>query len=629
MQFYKTFDNNGFIRIENDGGSSLTVLKRGGSAFVLSLVVPEEDRGKGIGEALVEAVSRILIKRGVESLEAAYPDRFEEYGKFLSDVGFSEMGSVPVVSVALKTILSDPVIKLAILSKVDGAHFVSLADHRPDLLEELFVYTRNHLLIDERDIDRFFSEASGIVYDDRGNMKAFILCTLDEEGTSVHVDYIAGLEKGKPQYILSAVRGMLTGILEAGGERAFKTITMVAANPDVNDLIQRNFKDKEITSPIGKAVFAVKKLEVTDEGDNVEDIPDEDMENEWRREVWRDRLLANITLKMLWLRHINEKPSAKEEKSEKKDSVTETHSDERDQAKEPVLQKNEDETGGLEYFDTVRITADNLDRFKDYLDVLSVSDISRYYYRGLVALDDDNPSAIMVYELKNLDSDDDTEGRITYFSIKEEGAGRRLLSEYRCEAEKSSVKRTYFEFQELSDLEKEVLTSFGFSIQEREGQNLVFTLKELSAIPILTKKSKDYVKSIKDVSKKELKNGINSFLSRNIKGSLEDLGILPFDWFEQDISSCVVSDGGVTGFFLTHVRGDNNLSIDFLRVAETGDKLDILLMLRSGLAAALEKYPVETKVFVRRHNKEIWALLEKLLPDKSGKMVFAGEMTHL
>ena len=110
---------------------------------------------------------------------------------------------------------------------------------------------------------------------------------------------------------------------------------------------------------------------------------------------------------------------------------------------------------------------------------------------------------------------------------------------------------------------------------------------------------------------------------------MEDLGILPFDWFEQDISSCVVSDEGVTGFFLTHVRGDNNLSIDFLRVAETGDKLDILLMLRSGLAAALEKYPVETKVFVRRHNKEIWALLEKLLPDKSGKMVFAGEMTHL
>jgi len=112
----------------------------------------------------------------------------------------------------------------------------------------------------------------------------------------------------------------------------------------------------------------------------------------------------------------------------------------------------------------------------------------------------------MVYELKNLDSDDDTEARITYLSVKEEGAGRRLLSEYRCEAEKSSVKRTYFEFQELSDLEKEVLAASGFSIQKREGQNLVFTLKELSAVPILTKKSKDYVKSIKDVSEKELKN---------------------------------------------------------------------------------------------------------------------------
>ena len=607
MQLYKTFDSDGIIRIEDDGGSSVTVLNRGGSAFVLSLVVPEEDRGKGIGKALVEAVSRILAKRGVEKLEVDYPDRFEDYGQFLRCVGFSEASSVPVISVDLKTLLSDQFVKFAILSKVDGADYVPLADLEPDQLEELFVYTRTHLLIDERDIDRFYNEASGIVYDDRGNMKAFLLCTKDEEESSVHVDIFVSLEKGKPQYILSAVRGMLVGLLEAGGERAFKTITMVGANPDVNDLIHRNFKDQEIVNTIGNAVFAIRKLEKTDEEENIEDIPDEDMESEWKREVWNDPLLANITLKMPWLRHIDEKPSVKGGENK----------------------KSEDEDGGLEYMDTLRITSDNLDRFKDYLDALSVSDISRYYYRGLVAFDEDIPSAIMVYELKNLDSDDDTEARITYFSVKEEGAGRRLLSEYRCEAEKSSVKRTYFEFQELSDLEKEVLTSFGFSIQEREGQNLVFTLKELSATPILTKKSKDYVKSIKDVSEKELKNGINSFLSRNIKGSLEDLGILPFDWFEQDISSCVVSDEGVTGFFLTHVRGDNNLSIDFLRVAETGDKLDILLMLRSGLAAALEKYPVETKVFVRRHNKEIWALLVKLLPDKSGKMVFAGEMTHL
>ena len=629
MQFYKTFDNNGFIRIENDGGSSLTVLKRGGSAFVLSLVVPEEDRGKGIGEALVEAVSRILTSRGVEKLEAGYPDRFEDYGKFLSDVGFSEVLSVPLISVPLKTLLSDPVVKLAIISKVEGAAYVSLADHEPAQLKELLDLTRNRLLIDERDIDRFYGEASGIVYDNRGNMKAFLLCTVDEEESSIHVDYFAALEEGKPQYIMCAIRGFLAALLEAGGERAFKTITMVAANPYVNDLIRRNFKDKEITSPIGNAVFAEKMLNETGEDNNVEDVPDEDMVDEWRREVWRDPILANITLKFSWLWHKKEKLSVNEEESEKSDTKTEVHADEQDHARESVFTKNEDEDGGLEYMDTVRITSDNLDRFKDYLDALSVSDLPRYYYRGLVAFDEDIPSAIMVYELKNLDSDDDTEARITYFSVKEEGAGRRLLSEYRCEAEKSSVKRTYFEFQELSDLEKEVLTSFGFSIQEREGQNLVFTLKDLSAVPILTKKSKDYVKSIKDVSEKELKNGINSFLSRNIKGSLEDLGILPFDWFEQDISSCVVSDEGVTGFFLTHVRGDNNLSIDFLRVAETGDKLDNLYMLRSGLAVALNKYPIETKVFVRRHNKEIWALLEKLLPDKSGKTVFAGEMTHL
>ena len=55
MKLYKTYDSDGLIRIEDDGGSALTALKRGGVASVLSLFVPGGDRREGVGTALMEA----------------------------------------------------------------------------------------------------------------------------------------------------------------------------------------------------------------------------------------------------------------------------------------------------------------------------------------------------------------------------------------------------------------------------------------------------------------------------------------------------------------------------------------------------------------------------------------------
>mgnify|MGYP007070009016 FL=1 len=231
----------------------------------------------------------------------------------------------------------------------------------------------------------------------------------------------------------------------------------------------------------------------------------------------------------------------------------------------------------------------------------------------------------MVYELKNYEERSDREAEVTYLSIIDEEAGKRLLAEFISEVKKDSVKRTYFELEELSGLEETLLKDTGFSIEKREGCDIVLTLSELGDISVLSKKPKKYVKSIRSLSKKQFMRGINSCLFANRKGILEDLGILPAGWFERDISSCVVSDARVTGLFLIHLRGDDSLSLDLLYAAGAEYRSDILYMLRYSLAAAAKKYPAETKVVIKRHNKEVMMLTDRLFAGRPGRMVFAGE----
>jgi len=621
MQLYKTVDEDNLIRIEDDEGAAITVSITGTAALILSLIVPKSDRREGVGTALVEAVSDTLLTRGIKRLGVDYPDSIDGFPEFLASAGFSQISSVPILSVNIRDLFSKSVVKRTILSELDGVNYVSLGDLGSDQLKDLFdLFIRMHLNIGNADVARFYYDASGVVYDENGRLEAFVLCSLDEDESQVHVDFLGGRGKGKPQFTLGAVRGMMRGLLEAGGERVFDTLTLVAANPAVNEILGRILNSQKNPQKTGNVIYAQKIIKEVNLEEEVEEAPDEDMDDEWKREIRHIPLQANIELKMPWIRHSYSEVSGVNEAD-----FEEELSDEDEEAEGFQFEKDVDETEGLEYDDTVRITEGNLEQYQDCLDQVSASDMPRYYYRGLVALTDGVPHGVLVYELKNYEDEEDTEAEIKYLSIKDKEAGRRLLDEFRNEAVNDYVTREYFELTELSDLEKEVLKASGFLIKDGEGSDIVLTLKELKKNPVLSKKPKSYVQSIGALTKRQLQLGINNCLFYNRKGNLEDLGFLPGEWFEPDISSCVVSDGRITGLFLTHQRGDNRLSVDLIYAAGIEYRSDILYMMRHSLSEALKKYPADTEVIMRRHSKETRALTKKLFPGYSGRKVFAGE----
>ena len=65
--------------------------------------------------------------------------------------------------------------------------------------------------------------------------------------------------------------------------------------------------------------------------------------------------------------------------------------------------------------------------------------------------------------------------------------------------------------------------------------------------------------------------------------------------------------------------------VDFLFALEPDARVNLIYMIRYAINMAVEKYPEDTRVVLRRHNEMTRALVEKLFPGKKGETVLAGE----
>ena len=65
--------------------------------------------------------------------------------------------------------------------------------------------------------------------------------------------------------------------------------------------------------------------------------------------------------------------------------------------------------------------------------------------------------------------------------------------------------------------------------------------------------------------------------------------------------------------------------VDLLFSSGGDSRVDILRMMIRSIRAAAGKYPEDTPVILRRHNKTVQALTDKLFPGKKGEAVLYAE----
>ena len=300
MDLFKTYDKDGFLRLEEDAGAALTLYLHRNCAYLISLIVPERDRRKGIGSALLSAAVDIISERGIERIETDFTKSLPGFSEFIEKNGFKTEDQAPVYSTDIDGLISSPVTINAMKKKVKGVSFSSLSKLSAMEWNALFssikglgVYPTNP------DFKSFDKEISGVVFDNEGEIKAFELCSRVEGG--IHIDILSGDVKKNPLFIMEALKRIVTGLKEAGSDKSLKTLSLIATNEGVKGLISTFEKGGLKLNEADMCVFArhpVVKGENKSAALKVIECIDENVENSWRREIESITFQKNISWKL-------------------------------------------------------------------------------------------------------------------------------------------------------------------------------------------------------------------------------------------------------------------------------------------------------------------------------------------
>ncbi len=88
-------------------------------------------------------------------------------------------------------------------------------------------------------------------------------------------------------------------------------------------------------------------------------------------------------------------------------------------------------------------------------------------------------------------------------------------------------------------------------------------------------------------------------------------------WYDLQISSCVITDGEVSGLFLIHKDEDGSLWPEYLFDCAQEPEPNLVKMMKKSAALAINNYPSETKVVIRMKTAKTRKLAEMMLTGKA------------
>ena len=271
------------------------------------------------------------------------------------------------------------------------------------------------------------------------------------------------------------------------------------------------------------------------------------------------------------------------------------------------------------------LNTDNIEAYKDLIDPDAAESIGREFYRGVAAEAGEGSSpGVLIWEYKNLEEDADTDAEIVFISSGSREVTKELLSGFNDQTSGEEVVRSFFE---LSDIPEEVKDGFagdGFSVTTGESRDLFIRVSDLSGLAS-KKKTTPKVVGFKDIQEAQFMQGVINCLFNGKRGMVEDLEYIEKDWFDQAASSVVITDEKITGMFLVHRFPSGKLMPVLLTAVGPDANMDLLNMLCFSAGKALETYPGDTPVIIRRHNASVTALAKKLFGDKTGAEAVHGE----
>ena len=275
----------------------------------------------------------------------------------------------------------------------------------------------------------------------------------------------------------------------------------------------------------------------------------------------------------------------------------------------------------------VELTDDNVEDYDGIIDEELLADIGREYHKGIIAKekDSDDIKAGIFWELKNAELEDtDTVSEIIALLKGSVDVSGDLMKVYNEDIVRNSAELSYFEFPELDEERRSVFDKEKYKIAKVESRDIIISVGELAKLPYAKKKPPEYIKCIKEVTVRQFKAGVMTSVLHGRYGLLDDLPFLPMNWFDMELSSCVVTDNKINGFLLVRRERDDLYCVELLFAMQPDANMNLLNMMRYSIRAAIENLSPSDRIILRRHSKATEALVAKLFPEKKGDDVIRG-----
>ena len=271
----------------------------------------------------------------------------------------------------------------------------------------------------------------------------------------------------------------------------------------------------------------------------------------------------------------------------------------------------------------IEVSSDNIEDFSNFIDEDLMDDMDRAFFKGIGAVDG-VPAGLLVYELVNSESEEDTKSRIRLINAGNDEIKNGLIKRYREAIAEDEVVESFYETEDeaLAD----ILSAEGFSKEQSEGEDLTVTMADVKKLAAIFKSAKapSFIINLTDSSVMQYRTFIKNCLFKGTKGILEDLAYLPKTWFDTDVSTCAVTDEEVTGALLIRQAPSGTLHAMLYTAYGPDYQKNLSLILANTVLKSVEAYGEDTKLVIRRHNETVRKLTDKLFAGKTGSKVYTG-----
>ncbi|MCR5403976.1 MAG: hypothetical protein K6E91_09210 [Butyrivibrio sp.] len=274
-----------------------------------------------------------------------------------------------------------------------------------------------------------------------------------------------------------------------------------------------------------------------------------------------------------------------------------------------------------------QITEDNILQYTEIIPAELVTDLDREYFRALAGAEDkDDPEAVIIWELKDLeDETSPTKAVIHFLDAPDDQIARMMISAFEQKIADDGVGLVTFEIKEMKEDLQSAFEEEGYVLTEENSNNITVTVSELSELRLGDRKIPDYIRSLSDINPRQFKAAVMTSVFHGRYGILDDLPFLPMTRFDQDVSSCVITDDKISGLLLVRKTMDSQYVVELFFAIQPDANKNLLNMMRFSIRSAVKYCYEEDTVILKKHNKESSLLIEKLFPDKEGPMVIKGE----